>query len=308
MSNAALKIPFVPRANLKRTIAYRASLKRMFYFQAGYGGFLFVIAIAATVYASTYAAASTPKTEFWINTFPAYFFFLSAILFAVGRSTQDLAYTKIHVKPDSLTIEKQTKSIELAYHEIDAVKLAFIPRMGGWFDIVLKDKTKHRFPVGLERSEYILEAIAAYNPELISLPQIEEYRRTSVVGDHFWARSEENFRNWPSRVAKYIGLPLTAILLFAGIKTMKGNPFLESLTEYIVFKAVFFGLISLVIGSAIYFITENRISKNGRDRLMADPNNVLRDMPYERKILKWGNIAHYALFAATLAAIFIFRK
>ncbi len=307
MSNAALKIPFVPRSNLKRTITYRASLKRMFYFQAGYGGFLFIVAMAATVYATTYAV-STPKTEFWINTFPAYFFFLSAILFSVGRNTQDLAYTKIHVKPDSLIIEKRTKSLELSYQDIDAVKLAFIPRMGGWFDIVLKDKTKHRFPVGLERSEYILEAIAAYNPELISLSQVEEYRRTSVVGDHFWARSEENFRNWPSRVARYGGLPLAAIVLFSAIQVMKGNSVATSFTDYFFFKAVLFGFISFVIGSVVYLVTENRISKNGRERLKADPNNVLRDMPYEKKILKWGNIAHYALFAVTIAAILILRK
>ncbi|WP_413293587.1 hypothetical protein ACLSU7_00640 [Bdellovibrio sp. HCB185ZH] len=305
MSNAAEKIQFVPRANLKRTLTYRQSFKRAFYFHAGYAGLLFLVGVAAIIYNSTCDCSLKTKVAFGDTT--AMFLGLSAFIFFVSRKTYEYSKTKVHMNPESLSIEKPGKTIEFHYKDIKSVELAFIPRIGGWFEVQLNDQTKHKFPVGLERSEYILESIANYNPQLVTLEQIEEYRRTSIIGDHTWARREESSGIWSSRVALFAGLPFVGLAMTTTTKFFLDKP-LKSFTEEFVVRGFVFGVISVAIGSVLYLIIENRLVANGRARLLKDPNNVIRDMAYEIKLKNLGIKAHIALFIFAIASLIVWAN
>ncbi|QDK45844.1 hypothetical protein DOM22_12125 [Bdellovibrio sp. ZAP7] len=304
MSNAAEKIQFVPRGNLKRTLAYRPMLNRWSYFQMGYGGFLFLLGIGAIIHNATCDCSAQARISLGNST--ALFLGLSAVLFWAARKTRELSKTLVHVTPEDITLDKPNKTIEIAYKDISSVKLAFVPRLGGWIEIHLKDKSMHKFPVGLERSEYILESIANYNPQLVSMEQIEQYRRTSIVGDHIGARIEEVLRNWRSMLARYVGLPLMTVLIATGIRYLRGKPMNNG--DDLMIVTMVFGMISMVIGANLYWLTENRISTNIRKRLINDPNNAARDLAYESKVIKLAQKAHVVLFFCAVAALFIWIK
>lgn len=81
--------------------------------------------------------------------------------------TGPLVFSKIHVMADRLIIEQAKSKTEIPFCNIRNVGFNYFKNMGGWFSILVEDNKTYRFTLALDDSDYILEAISTYKPELL---------------------------------------------------------------------------------------------------------------------------------------------
>ncbi|MNJ92518.1 hypothetical protein D3C87_101900 [compost metagenome] len=284
MSNSTVNPNFVPRSNLNRTLTYRPHVKWTFYLVILAGVAISFLEIVDVLF------HGTSFTQYLGH------FALSAILFLEAwLLLKPLAYSTVTVAPDKITLDRLSKKIEIPLNAIIAIKFNFIPYLGGWFSITLPDGKTYKFTVVLERSEYVLEAIASSNPQLISTESLMKYRRIAILADHGWARFYDTLKEWKLLLTKFVGLPIVAALLISLLQlALQKNP------DYFK-KAFFFDLfllvaLSLLLGFAIGTIADLIIVNRDKARFTKEPQATLRDIPYENKIRARTTLIHYCIF------------
>jgi hypothetical protein len=216
-----------------------------------------------------------------------------------------LAFAKIRVEPDGLSLETIGKTVNISFSEIESVHFASVPYMGGWFRLNLASKKKYRFTVVLERSEYILEAIAAARGELISINDLEKYRRTAILSDHSWARFYGAFKAWPKLLIKFFVLPLALAAIGLAIRKLFFNQGPLPLKTGIAF-CFFILAANGFIGVAAWYLGEITLMAKGRSALLADPQSTRRDTAVENKITMRASWLHLILTSALYISFMIF--
>lgn len=206
----------------------------------------------------------------------------------------------VQVFHDRLILERIGKTIEIPYEEITEVKLSHLPYTGGWCVIRSKGRKDYRFTVVLERSEYILETISAYNPNLFEHKKLENYRRTSIYCDHSWARLYDIPKKWMSLVQKFILLPVGVALLHS----MVAHDFSPQMLVPNLFK---YTLFNLLLGYVFYLVGEFCIGHHLKKTLAESPAAVVRDTAAENKIQHQINLYFYAVSTTIYLGIIFLR-
>ncbi len=290
---------FAARENLKRTLEYRPHVK------ASYRGLLVVAGVAAglVTLVSLMFLITGDSTMAMISLcgglFAPLILFLEAHFLA-----RPLATAKVHVRADGITLERLGQVIEIHFSDVAAVKFSHIPYVGGWFSLVLQSGKSYRFTVVLERSEYILEAISAVRPGIVRSEDLLAYRRTAIMSDHSWARVYTKAKNWQGLALKYLVLPI--LLTGVALVVLKGDQDPITFGSSVKVFLLIWGL-NLGTGMALTFaVSELVLVVRGKDRLLKNPSDVLRDINFEKKVDSQALIAHW-IFAFVVLAIVIVR-
>ena len=207
-----------------------------------------------------------------------------------------LAFSKVELGPDGLTIDRIGKLHSLPFNEIISVKFSFLPYLGGWYKLKLSSGKAYRFTVVLERSEYILDAIASARPELIDLAKMEVYRRTAIVSDHSWGRFYSRLKSLQSLLLRFVAVPLALTTLASGLH----------LRHWVaIFIAV--NILNLLVGTAIFIFCELLFTSQGRLALIADPNAVRRNLAYENKIAKSAGAVQIGTLSILVVSFIVWK-
>ncbi|QDK45968.1 hypothetical protein DOM22_12805 [Bdellovibrio sp. ZAP7] len=281
---------FSPRVGLKRTLSDRALLK-VFYYLLFPLALAFVLPYVPMVLMAIEEGSILTAVSFLVLALPM----PAILLFQAFSFFKPLAFSNVAIFPDRLQMTgKDKKSIEVPFADIKEVKLSHLPYQGGSFVIVMNDGKQYKFTVILERSEYVLEAISSYNPQLLPPESFELYRRTAICADHNYTRINDALKNWRILVVKYLLLPVivsVAVVLLA--------PYLGrlSITEALdnVFRSI--TIVNLVLGVACFLIAALWITGITNRALIREPNNARRDMVMEGKVYLVASIVHWVCFA-----------
>ncbi|WP_413584584.1 hypothetical protein [Bdellovibrio sp. HCB274] len=282
---------FSPRVGLKRTLSDRTLLKVFYYL-------LFPLALAFVLpFVPLILMAFEDGTPLTAFSFMALALPMPAIiLFQAFSFFKPLAFTQVTIFPDRLQmLGKNKKNIEISYADIQEVKMSHLPYQGGSFTLIMKEGEKFKFTVILERSEYVLEAISSFNPELLPPASFEIYRRTAICADHNYTRINDALKNWRMLVVKYMLLPIVVSVVVVLVAPYVGR---VSITEDLdnVFRS--FTLANLILGVICFLVAALYLTANTNQDLIRDPNNARRNLPVEAKVYRLADIVHWAVFAA----------
>lgn len=275
---------FVPRANLQRTLTYRNYMRWVFYTLTSLSGFL----LLGTIYLLILTQSSGLSWGLGLFVFSL---MLGALAWFLVRP---LTQTQVHVFRDRLEIERLGPVEVIPYESITQIELTHIPFLTGWF--LIKSQVKNlKITVVLERSDYIIESIAAARPELIPISEVEAFRKTAIAVDHIWAAFSDRFSNARLLFYKYALSPLLAINLVVLYAFISEIPFaFEKLGYLVVGVYAFVLMVALVfwwISSLVHIV-------HTADKLKKNPNYRIRDLAFEKKMDFWSqNIQRVALLA-----------
>jgi hypothetical protein len=214
------------------------------------------------------------------------------------------AKSSVHVTPESITIDTSGKKTEIKLSDIKSVKLKY--SLNGWCKLITQSGETHKFTMALERSEYILEALRRINPEVLSEADFNKYRAKAIISDHCWARIFGRVLNIKKIIFKYI---LFNAILSAGLAYSLKNSGL-GLNIVSIGMLVFLGLlvISMAASNFIANFTEYHLIKRAFRRIKEDPSYRVRDMAYEAKVEKIGDLVYALFLLSLLGTIIIFLR
>ncbi len=281
---------FQARGNLSRTLTYRPHLRASYYGLLAFSaiGALTVLGLALAAYVN-----DNPSLALMVGMGGA----LAPLVLLIEAHffVRPLAFVKIKVHQHGLTMESPDKTVEVPFADVVAIKFSHLPYVGGWFKLVMKSGENHRFTVVLERSEYILEMMAALKPEMVNTEEMMHYRRTAVLADHSWGRVSEKLKNKTGLLLKYFVLPVlltglcAAGLVYYGQQEVPGMGHLAKI--FILMISMNLAVSFLVTFSVAEFL----IVTHGRDQLLADPTNMKRDYVFEKRMERWGHAGHWVI-------------
>lgn len=266
----------LPRENLRRTLKYRPHLKWTYYFLLIVSALLWLPVLVAAVQkilAASYLQGF--NILFFASIGPAFIWMQARFIL------KPLAFSTIDVFPDRLEIDRMGKKRVMPFEAISQIKFSFIRNTGGWFRIILKDKSSYRFTVVLERGEYILEAISAYRPSLVPIKDLETYRRTTIISDHTWAHMYGKLENKKALLLKFVAEPIGAAFLLVVLAKFMGNN-VNARSFFVL--AIIFCIGQAAISFLAWWITSIILTLKTRSNLIKDPNSVSRDMVFEKRM------------------------
>lgn len=296
MSNTA----FQARGNLSRTLTYRPHLR------ASYYGLLAFSAVSALVVVGMALIAfinGTPDLALMVGlggSLAPIVLFIEAHFFV-----HPLAFVKIKVHQHGITMEEQVKVTEISFNDVESIKFSHVPYVGGWFKLMMKNGQIHRFTVVLERSEYILEMLAAAKPGIVNAEEMLKYRRTAVLADHSWGRVTDKMKNHKGLLLKYLVTPALLAAVWIGAMTLQVQqdaPGVWGMMELFLIIAI----VNLAVGFLITFsFGEFLIVTRGREKILADPAALQRDYAFEKKVERFSLLGHWLLALGLLAFAFL---
>lgn len=286
MSNAAQKETFVPRSNLQRTLKYRPHLKWQYYA---------TMALASVLTIGSFLVYGADQSELRTQTLIASAFLFLQSWFLI----RPLAFMSVQVFLDKLIVDKKGVRTEIKYSDILDVKFSYVPYLGGWFSIITAEKN-YKFTAVLERSEYVLEAIASFNPNLIPVSNLESYRRTSISVDHSWSYMTDKLTNWKHLVLKYAVMPIVVGSAFSLLRYMKNGSFGISTTVNL---AGAYFIVQASLAAVAYLVVSSMLIAKGRQDLIQNPNFTARNKVYEEKIERRSQLIQTVLIAAVFSFV-----
>ncbi|UYL09092.1 hypothetical protein B9G69_000690 [Bdellovibrio sp. SKB1291214] len=280
MSHPGDSASFVPRENLKRTLTYRRHIK-WFYWAC-----LALALVAGSLLAFNWVAALLAL----------------AIIAPASRILRTKAHSSVTVFSDRVEIESLGQKTVFPFEDIKEIKFNYAPYLSGLFQII-SDKGRYKFPISLERSEYVLEAIIAYNPKLASKEEIEKYRKTAVLTDHGWAYFHDKFPSITKILLKFIVTPVIAAVPLAII-----SGYHESDFDYVklIVMSVFFGVIQVLMSGLAMKLESIILISKAAPELTKNPNNLKRNTEFENKVYRRSELLQKILLAI-LVLIYCFR-
>jgi hypothetical protein len=201
------------------------------------------------------------------------------------------AFARVFVTNAALTVERPGGTVEIPFHQVEAVSFFHLPVAGGWFTLTMRDGRMHRFSAFLERSDYVLDALAIAQPTLVPNARLANYRRSAIVADHVLARMERAFADWRWLALMQLGLPLalTAAVSFALSVNDAGAAIL-------IFASL--GVLNAIVTLSVWWWLElfEILRKHGE--LTENPLNPLRDLKREKRARGYARMIHASVFAA----------
>lgn len=201
------------------------------------------------------------------------------------------AFARVFVTNSGLTVERPGGPIEIPFHQVEAVSFFHLPLAGGWFTLSMRDGRKHRFSSFLERSDYVLDALAIAQPTLVPTARLAEYRRSAIVADHVLARMERAFSDWPSLVLMQLALPLA--LTGAVSAALSVN---DAGAAILIFASL--GVLNGIVTLSIWWWRELFETLRKHAELTENPLNPLRDLKREKRARAYARWFHVALVSA----------
>lgn len=263
--------------------------------------FLFVILIYFIfLYFFHHFAGSKSAGEYLVG---AFFIAIMATIFYLEYKYlfRPLATSKIQVFHDHIVIRRNKQKIIIPFSEITKVDGSAQVLLGGWFKLVLKNGKAYRFTIALERSDCILDAIIAFNPNLMVHEKYINLRTKLILIDHDWARYYSYFgKKYRHLTALYF------LILPLGFMTIL---FIQQDQHFIIRKAwIFYLLTFFKIYIPIYIlmiltptVINTVINKKIKIHLRQNPKNKMRDLEYEnlihRKIIPVCFVGLFSFFA-----------
>ncbi len=293
---------FQVRTNLSRTITYRPHLRPAYYTMMALAGVSLPLACGMASMAYLDGSIEVAAVVAFFGALIPSVFFAEARLFL-----KPMAFVKIHVHQYGLTLENPTRTTELQFKDVKSISFSHLPYVGGWFTLVMESGSHHRFTVGLERSEYILEMLVSARPDVVDTMKMLDYRRTAVLTDHSWARAHEHFKKYKTWLLKYLAVPvvltaewLAGIVLYAQQSVPTPSKILG--TTLIMVAA------NLIMGIFVTFAAEEFcILARGRRNLMADASYLKRDLEFEKQAGRLSYTVHWILALAITALVVVSR-
>lgn len=267
MDNTALQIP---EPSIGRLLEYRPHLKWSCYAS---------LSAALVCFASAFLGFGNLA-------------FAGSLLFlAVAFFTRPFAFTRVFVSNESVNLDRFGEIIEIPFSKVVAIGFTYLPYVGGWFTLKREDGRVFRFTLALERSDYILDAVAAAQPLLVSAEKLEKYRRTAIVCDHSWARVYTAWKDWHILLALFCAWPV-----------MMGTTW--SLNGDLPFPIAtgIFSAINFMVGLSIWWSLEVWFMNQKNADLLENPLNPLRDMKMEAKYRRLARISHFVIANLLFAA------
>jgi len=202
-----------------------------------------------------------------------------------------MAFTKVVVTGHGITLDQNGVITEIAFHQVSRVRLSFLPFVGGWFVLQMRDGRKFLFTTGLERSDYLVDALAMAQPTLVPSQELADYRRASIVVDHAFARLQAAFADWKSLALMEAGLPL---VLSVGVVAAFSVRHMGDVL--VVFAAI--GLLNALVGGLIWIPKELYEMALKNRELIVNPLNPLRDLKREQKARRLARALHVLVISA----------
>lgn len=276
-----------PTGNAPRTLSYRGQIR-------WFGSFCLWTGILACVAAvSVGLITHAILTSLHVTGHEELVQIFSAILATPGLLLlaqyfylfRPLADTQIQAHHDGLLIvRKGTPPIQVRFADVVEIKQRLVGNYGGEIVLVMASGKRHRFNIFLERIEYIVDALVAFNPTLLSREKHIKLTRRLVLGDHWLARFQEAYRGgrkWLTFFRLFI-LPALAIAAIC---------FRQSTYLVVHVKAYYYGQLAVLALAAaiildIFFqlLSTHVINSHMASLLEENPKNKRRDLRFESTV------------------------
>lgn len=289
MSNLAHKTEFIPRSGLQRTLKYHPHIKWIYKSSLVFDGlvwFACIVAVAPDLLQGSLAGALLMLAV--ISVVPL------LLVLQTRYILRPLALSTIQVFNDRLEIECLGKTTQIFYRDIEKVKFSRLRNMGGWFKLITKHGN-YKFAAVLERGEYILESITSFNRELIPVKELESYRKTAIQCDHSWAFFGDHLPKRKEIVAKYLVMPALAAVAILVMDVIKHHTL-----SFQGALLAFFGaaLCQFLLSGFAFSVVSAQVGKRNRVALELNPNQVMRDLKLERRLVQASSKYQKILFGA----------
>lgn len=274
---------FVPRKNLQRTLTYRSYMKWLFPILLGVG--LINVLMAVYLVTSSQGESAIPAV---ISFLLAIFLFLAAFFWV-----RPLAQTQVHVFSDRIEVERLGQKKTILYSDVQKVEFKHIPYLTGWF-VMTTPLQNIKITTVLERSDYIVESLTAFNPSLAEKGDVESYRKTAIAVDHIWASFSDRFKNRRALVYKYLVGPLLAVNTVVLVAFLSKTPFDFTKLGFLVLGCYAF----VIMLSALFWWVSSivQILKTAHN-FQKNPNYRIRDLVFEKRLeMISQNIQRLGLF------------
>lgn len=280
MTSAARKIEFQPRQGLKRTLRFHFS----------FGSYSRRVAIFSLVY----AVVAVPFL--FVEPLEGLKILATAVLlFWASRSIGRMKSAQVEVREDSFSVRHGDVIVTSPFRDVAAVRFSMWRRKT--FTIEMSNGRRHRFTTALERSEYLLEALAAARPEFLEDPKFLKFRRKAILNDHFHARYDVSFNNVFGLALNYIVFPLMAMALILIVMSPWNTPPVGAaalVTNQILISNICFGYLIYCLSESYLYVAKSR-------RLREDPMAVRRDLVAEKRVFRAAERLRFGLFLGLLA-------
>lgn len=303
MSNTAKKLDLPYRPNLQRLLTCRPSDKFIYYFLMVVTGHYF-----SFVFISSVLMAATGKFNQYSGEIFAHYLAVAILGVLTQYNIRKKIFTQVHLLSQGMNIELNNKKTYVPYEKVISItppsKLAAFDLTS--FKIILENGSKVLIPVFIERSEYILDALVAHNPNLINEEKTLEYRRKIITNDHMITRMNESIKNWKQMAFKFYIYPmlLLGVRILSDVQLKESEyPSVGQITDKFVSAFVF----STVLGLLCTLLAETYFHYKTLSQLEHNPNDVSRDKEKEKIARRFSNYAYYFFVTATfLLPIFLY--
>lgn len=300
MGNSAVAIP--RREHLSRTLVYRSSLVgslAAFLLLAGLAALFSIGAVEVGKYFAGEAGVVLALTLICPIIFGVVMVYLAA-----RHLMRPIADLRVRVDQEQLQIQVYGTAQSVSFDQIVDVKAFCLPYLGGWLTLVLEDGREITFSAMLERSEYIVDAIARERPELVASDKILDYRRTAIGVDHSWARLVEELQDWRRQFLVHIGCPAVFAAVAVGVLALSGEA--GTLFEKWLMVTGILILPAIVIGAGAWCVRDYFFLRETHRQLKKDPGALARNRGWEASVRVKFFRAQMALTALVAVALTIF--
>lgn len=296
MTVAEEKGSFVARSSLNRVITYRPHVRWTYRLVLLMGLFYFGILAISVFFKSDFLVFDSQE-QFFSAEIVLFSSSLWIFLLLVNQFLyKPTAFSVVTVKPRELEILKNGKTQKVPFEDVEKINFFLPAFVGGAFVLQLKDKSTQAFTINLERSEYILEALYSFNPNLVPSENIEMYRRRLIIADQSNARSYERLQKWNSVLTKYMIVPAVISLIQLLRDTLihqnvTGSSVVSNFPNYFFVSFAW----NTVVGMIIFIVIDTILRSKDRQRLTSNPNFVRRDLERDAKYFKSGDLIYWTL-------------
>ena len=290
MGNTAKKLEVPKRNFLSRTIGYRNHLKGGYYI---FNAYLSVLALTSGYFLFQSLMQGNFDQALQDGAWFGLFLFVP-ILFSVFVFRR-MIKTQVQVESTYLVIQKPQKVLKVPYNKIQSIRFATLPAIGGWFKLQMKSGKSHRFSVLLERSDYILESIAAFDGQLISDENYTKYHSHLITSDHSWARVYN--MSLKKVVLGLFVFPLLSVLFFLVPKVIMGFEMdFSKVLFYLPEIYLILFIMNALVWTVRFFAKEAFLTIWDYNYFRNHPTEVKRNLKRDRKVERGFSAIHFIAF------------
>lgn len=203
----------------------------------------------------------------------------------------------VDVRLDCLALKSGDSVIEIPYK--DMVRTRYL----GWkgLEVATRNGVCHRVDLGVERPEYIVEAIRYHAPDAVLSLDFDRLRRNLVRADHQFARVHE-YSSGGGLVAWALATVLTGVILGCGVWWFKKNSIvIRDPVGYVLLLATIYGVMSAGVSQVLMFIFL-AVNNYHLQSQMVKTGDKRRDKAFERRV---GSGMAVAMMGLTLGFTFL---